>query len=991
MLLGQDGDGMSGGVGWVGLLSPSSTNDVGGVVEVYSESTDTIPAAYDVTTQALLVGVAGGTVNGSLTQFQFSRRLLPFTIATTSIPQPGPVMSMNTLATNSTWTSMSYALGTSQVFVMHQYAGQLNINFVTGAASPIKAIDYWRIIYGPTVALVMFIALVSVLLLLCQQKQQPGKDEQPSFIARIGAAFLTRPLARCSPNSSPKYDPLVSPTLRLIAGLRWLDVVVLAAAITWFGVVLGLGMKEYHRVGKTTDFVWAQLLAVTLSFTLLPTTRHSILAWLMGSSFERLVLLHKWMGRASFVLIWIHFGTMATNFGSGSGDLFSTNSISHGTSVYSGMISLIAINIMVIFALACMRRRLHELFYLTHMFCFVIAMGGAWSHSQHFRYFAAGPLILWVLDHIWRVKDWTRKIVKLKAARVHVSPDLTTVTEMELHVSNFEYNPGQYVFLNIPKVSWFQWHPMSPSSYLPLSSACSCTCSCVSCQKNVGTHTSSSSSLDLKEGQNGHHNCRIVKFHLLDMGTGGWSNRLSQLVRRFSVGLGDDFMIRMDGPYGKLQIQPENHKVIVLCGAGIGTTPIMSLAMFLYDVLVARPSTTYTSTIKAVHLVLTCSQFHHLEQWYAGDLNKLREASHLFVVHLYATNHKQQDVARIRTALKKQMSLRHQQFGGSGSVSPNGFARPSFETGAPARSATPPNRLLDLAPTVLVKDPSSSDIQSRESSPLPPPPSPPQAPAPALFTVPSETNEGDQVRVHFHVEDQTDSFIPFPTIKASSSSSSSAGGPSTKIELVTFHRRDEMTGSSSNSSSANSSGRSSPTSNRTPVTNGVSSPLNGMSTPRLVSTGSEVGDWREFVQMADEFTEFTGHTTLFHYWLNNKTGQTSLTPPLELLSSSNGAGNGNHQADSFKTTLLTHTTDYTSTNHLSQHRSIDQELEQLNIKFGRPDMLSMFNSIKRVLTSGKDDAEKCGVYMCGPKLFMDSVQHAADQCGFHTHREYFGF
>mmetsp|Transcript_11019 Transcript_11019/g.16655 ORF Transcript_11019/g.16655 Transcript_11019/m.16655 type:complete len:482 (-) Transcript_11019:65-1510(-) len=115
-----------------------------------------------------------------------------------------------------------------------------------------------------------------------------------------------------------------------------------------------------------------------------------------------------------------------------------------------------------------------------------------------------------------------------------VRPISDSVIEISFpKTKNFDYNPGQYIFLLVPEISMFQWHPFSISS---------------------SPHQ------------------EVVTLHIRNVGY--WTNRLYQIAEA-----GSDINILLEGPYGSLAVDlfSERYKLIMLFSGGIGVTPMQSI------------------------------------------------------------------------------------------------------------------------------------------------------------------------------------------------------------------------------------------------------------------------------------------------------------------------------------------------------------------------------------------------------------------------------
>ncbi|KAJ3012277.1 hypothetical protein HKX48_006355 [Thoreauomyces humboldtii] len=119
--------------------------------------------------------------------------------------------------------------------------------------------------------------------------------------------------------------------------------------------------------------------------------------------------------------------------------------------------------------------------------------------------------------------------------------------ELRIEKPSFSYKPGQYLFLNIPGVSYFQWHPFTISS-------------------------------TPEEG--------FVSVHIRVVGD--WTKNAAKLLGCYSNLNTENSdkvklpTIRIDGPYGAPAEDFYNYESAVLVSAGIGVTPAASLLKSLW-------------------------------------------------------------------------------------------------------------------------------------------------------------------------------------------------------------------------------------------------------------------------------------------------------------------------------------------------------------------------------------------------------------------------
>ncbi|KAL5135963.1 Respiratory burst oxidase B [Glycine soja] len=178
-----------------------------------------------------------------------------------------------------------------------------------------------------------------------------------------------------------------------------------------------------------------------------------------------------------------------------------------------------------------------------------------WYKKTTWMYLAI-PMILYACERLLRAFRSGYKSVKILKVAVYPGNVLA------LHMSKpqgFKYSSGQYVFVNCPDVSPFQWHPFSITS-APGDDYVSVHI------RTLGDWTSQLKAVFAKACQpaSGDQSGLLRA----DMLQGNNIPRMPKLV--------------IDGPYGAPAQDYKNYEVILLVGLGIGATPLISI---LKDVL----------------------------------------------------------------------------------------------------------------------------------------------------------------------------------------------------------------------------------------------------------------------------------------------------------------------------------------------------------------------------------------------------------------------
>jgi predicted ferric reductase len=235
------------------------------------------------------------------------------------------------------------------------------------------------------------------------------------------------------------------------------------------------------------------------------------------------------------------------------------------------------------------RRGYFELFYITH-WGFVAWLALAVFHGPVFWQWVVLPLIGYGIERLLRY----HKVVEPTHV-VHVDLLPSQVTHLQLsRPATFQYRAGQYLFICLPAISRFEWHPFTITS-------------CPEEPEHLSLHVRS---------------------------VGNWTRALYRFFADAETPL--PIPVHVDGPYGA----PAEHifasRYAVLIGAGIGVTPFAAvLKSLLYRY---RAGTTHAMALRQVHFYWLNKTQDSFE-WFTDMLAELEQADreHLLDIHIYMT------------------------------------------------------------------------------------------------------------------------------------------------------------------------------------------------------------------------------------------------------------------------------------------------------------------------------------------------------------------
>lgn len=199
---------------------------------------------------------------------------------------------------------------------------------------------------------------------------------------------------------------------------------------------------------------------------------------------------------------------------------------------WSGIVSLGLFWAISLCSLPSVRKRSYELFQLAHLLMFpflgLLCVHGIAQILQHpmLGYWLAVPFLLVILERGLRLIRGFRRF----RAQLEILDDETiSVTVKKEEGEEWRFRAGQYVFLQVPALSFFQWHPFTISA------------------------------------------CIGSKLQLHIKTDGDWTEKLRELPADVEIGVG------VDGPFGAPAQRFYDFDRSIVVGAGVGVTPFSAI------------------------------------------------------------------------------------------------------------------------------------------------------------------------------------------------------------------------------------------------------------------------------------------------------------------------------------------------------------------------------------------------------------------------------
>ncbi|CAN8253507.1 unnamed protein product [Cochlearia groenlandica] len=296
---------------------------------------------------------------------------------------------------------------------------------------------------------------------------------------------------------------------------------------------LAMWQLKYYRVATR----FGLLAEACLSLLLFPVFRGLSMFRLLNIQFASSVRYHVWLGTGLIFFALVHGGST----------LFIWTSTHHiqeeiwqwqrtGRVYIAGLISLITGLLMWITSLPQIRRKKFEVFYYTHHLYILFLVSFLFHTGDRHFYWILPGIFLFGLDKILRIVQ-SRSQSCLLSARLFSCKAIELVLPKDPRLS---YAPTSFVFVNIPLISQFQWHPFSITS-----------------SSSVDKHTMS----------------------IMMKCEGTWTDSVYNKVEEASISNNkiNNIPIRVEGPYGPASVNFLRYDSLFLVAGGIGITPFLSI------------------------------------------------------------------------------------------------------------------------------------------------------------------------------------------------------------------------------------------------------------------------------------------------------------------------------------------------------------------------------------------------------------------------------
>jgi len=298
-------------------------------------------------------------------------------------------------------------------------------------------------------------------------------------------------------------------------------------------LMLGRGNDYASKLGALSS---ANSLLVVIA-----ATRNSVLVFLLGIPFDRVIMYHRWLGYFTLLVNCLHFILEMVYWAIGNLNL--AQQLFFDLRNLYGFVGWFLCVFIFVTSVSWIRRNHFEwFFYLHFLFAPYFAFGAL--HNKQFLPYMIAAMSVYGLDRLIRLLWglWPAKaFLRIKGKRPAGGDREHTIIQVSFPKNSLAeltgaYKVGQYVFVNFPQLSLLEWHPFSISS---------------------GPDEST------------------LEIHIRSLG-----DHTAQVLARAEK---SPFLwIRVDGPYGNLGLKLRRFPNIVLAAGGIGISPVIGMVKDLY-------------------------------------------------------------------------------------------------------------------------------------------------------------------------------------------------------------------------------------------------------------------------------------------------------------------------------------------------------------------------------------------------------------------------
>jgi ferric-chelate reductase len=286
---------------------------------------------------------------------------------------------------------------------------------------------------------------------------------RPASAGNRFTQFLGGMIAICREASYPQFSPVGISSWYKIPPLG-----ILLLLLAYLAFLLALEFIDNNIPGAqhyTSLGVRASWLAVAqIPLLLLLAGKANLIGAMIGVSYERLNVLHRWVSRGILLLITLHFGYQSYGW-----NLYGLMQLEWETDTCppTGIAAYALLLWLNFTSLAPIRNRFYELFVANHILSFIAFIYLVMAHlpptALYSRVYVYAGVGIFFLDRMIRTIRYVyHNIRPARATLTALDGDVTKIRVRSKQIKSWA--PGSHVFLSIPRLGIGQSHPATIAS-----------------------------------------------------------------------------------------------------------------------------------------------------------------------------------------------------------------------------------------------------------------------------------------------------------------------------------------------------------------------------------------------------------------------------------------------------------------------------------------------------------------------------------------------
>lgn len=261
--------------------------------------------------------------------------------------------------------------------------------------------------------------------------------------------------------------PQFSPTSTCL-WLKFPTFGIIILLLIYLGFILALEFQGNDIAGAqyyTALGVRASWLAVAqIPLLLLLSGKANLIGALVGTSYERLNVLHRWVARMILLLVTLHFGYQSYGWNEYGLMQLEWNTDTCPPTGIAAYALLLWLNIT---ALAPIRNRFYEIWVVQHILSFIafiyLVVAHLPSTAYYSRVYVYAGVGIYFLDRLIRTIRYTYNNIRPgKASLMALEGGVTKIRVQSKQIKS--WTPGSHVLLSIPRLGFGQSHPATIAS-----------------------------------------------------------------------------------------------------------------------------------------------------------------------------------------------------------------------------------------------------------------------------------------------------------------------------------------------------------------------------------------------------------------------------------------------------------------------------------------------------------------------------------------------